>query len=546
MSNKIIFATDSSIGNVSAETDNDFLFKCFVDHPALATIKDMNNAKMFLLGSTGAGKTAILRMLEKNEDAKFLELQELSMSYLSNSDTIQFLRKIDVDISFFLQALWRHVICIELIKMATKIEDRNDTRGFISKLFNRSSDDMPRKTFQEFVERHQGSFWNTVDQTVIEVARKLENEVSAEFGAEIQKASARAGYSRGLSEEKKAQYQQRARKFVNPSLLAELAKVINGLSKYLGDKQENYYILIDGLDEHWIEPEIKNTIIHSLFEACKGLRKIRNLKVVVSIRNDVYEKMNMEYPPSQGQLEKNEDYIVRIKWSKEQLWELVEKRIGHLFRWKYTKDNVHFSDLFKTTYDNKKRSWAYIVERSLMRPRDVIKFVNFCFATAEGKSEISKADFKNAERIYANDRLEALSAEWVPVFSGIPVIFDLLRNRSTYFSVSDFCHSRFVEDLALAFASEDTYQRDPLWQNIETATSVNDSSEPLDFCKEVFHRLHLTGAVGLKLSSTSAWHWIHQTHKPISKHSIRPETKVSVHPMLWLALENTEQKEHRS
>ncbi|MEZ0469032.1 hypothetical protein C6W91_21135 [Phaeobacter sp. SYSU ZJ3003] len=121
--------------------------------------------------------------------------------------------------------------------------------------------------------------------------------------------------------------------------------------------------------------------------------------------------MNMEYPPSQGQLEKNEDYIVRIKWTREQLWELVEKRIGHLYRWKYTKDNVHFVDLFKTSYDNKKRSWVYIVERSLMRPRDVIKYVNFCFSTAEGKSEISKTDFRNAEKVYSDDRLEALISQ---------------------------------------------------------------------------------------------------------------------------------------
>ncbi|ANP36509.1 DNA repair ATPase [Phaeobacter gallaeciensis] len=546
MSNKIIFSPESSIGNVSAETDDEFLFKCFVDHPALASIRDMGNAKMFLLGSTGVGKTAFLRMIEKNENAKFLELQELSMSYLSNSDTIQFLRKIDVDISFFLQALWRHVICIELIKMATNIEGQSDAKGFLSKLFNRGQEDATRKFFLDFVEKNQGNFWNTIDETVIEVANRLEKDINAEFGVEIQKASARAGYSRGLSEEKKTQFQQRAKKFVNPSLLAELSKVINGLSQYLSERPDKYYILIDGLDEHWIEPEIKNTIIHCLFEACKGLRKIRNLKVVVSIRNDVYEKMNMEYPPSQGQLEKNEDYIVRIKWTREQLWELVEKRIGHLYRWKYTKDNVHFVDLFKTSYDNKKRSWVYIVERSLMRPRDVIKYVNFCFSTAEGKSEISKTDFRNAEKVYSDDRLEALISEWSPVFPGISIILNLLSNRATYFQISDFCHTKFVEELALIFAENEAAQRDEMWGIIEDAVKADGSFDPLEFCREIFHRLHLVGAVGLKLSSSSAWHWVHLTHKPIPKNSITTDTKATIHPMLWRAFENTETKEHKS
>ena len=87
LSNKIIFTADTSIGNVAAETDDEFLFKCFVDHPAFAAIKDMNNSKMFLLGGTGTGKTAFLKMIEKNEKARFIELFDLSMSHLTNSDT---------------------------------------------------------------------------------------------------------------------------------------------------------------------------------------------------------------------------------------------------------------------------------------------------------------------------------------------------------------------------------------------------------------------------------------------------------------------------
>jgi len=430
--------------------------------------------------------------------------------------------------------------------MATKVDNERDEKSLFDKLFNRGKEDAAKRNFLKFVEQNKGNFWNTVDATIIEVAGKLEKNISAEFGSEIAKASSRAGYSRTLTDEKKAQFQERAKKFVNPSLLADLSKVINGLSDYLSEKQENYYILIDGLEDHWVEPEIKNTIVHSLFEACKGLRKIRNLKVVVSLRNDIYEKMNIEYPPSQGQLEKNEDYIVRIKWSKEQLWELVERRIGYLFRWKYTKDGVHFVDLFKSSYDNKKRSWIYMVERTLHRPRDIIKYINFCFQAAEGKSEISISDFGTDEGNYSQDRLDALKAEWAPVFPGIDIVINQLANRATYLSVGDFCHSRFVEDLAIAFADKSYAHTDTLWLALEDATSVESSAEPLGFAKEVFHRLHLIGAVGLKLSATSPWHWMHQTHKPVSINSITSETKIAIHQMLWRGLGNIDRKEHRS
>lgn len=224
----------------------------------------------------------------------------------------------------------------------------------------------------------------------------------------------------------------------------------------------------------------------------------------------------------------------------------MEKRIGHLFRWKYTKENVHFVDLFKTTYDNKKRSWIYIVERSLYRPRDVIKYVNFCFQSAEGKTEISKTDFLNAEKTYSDDRLEALISEWSPVFSGVQIVLNTLQSKPVYFSAFDFCKSKFVDDLAMSFMECDSYKTDSLWIKLEEATKLDSSVEPIDFAKEALHRLHLIGAVGLKVTSTSAWHWMHNTHKPVPKSSIDQDTKVSIHPMLWRALENSERKEHRT
>ena len=538
LSNKIIFTADTSIGNVAAETDDEFLFKCFVDHPAFAAIKDMNNSKMFLLGGTGTGKTAFLKMIEKNEKARFIELFDLSMSYLSNSDTIQFLRKIDVDISFFLQALWRHVICIELIKLSTRIEDEEDTKNFLQRFFYRGKIDPQTRKFQEFIEKNQNNFWITIDETIIEIASSLENNLNAELGAEIKKASGRAGYARSLSEEKKSQFQQRAKKFVNPTLLVELSKVISAIGKHLSEQNDHYYLLIDGLDDHWVEPEIKNTIIHALFEACKGLRKIRNLKVIVSIRNDVYEKMNLEYPPSQVQLEKNEDYIVRIKWTKDQLWDLVNKRIGHLFRWKYIKANVHFYDVFKTAYNSKSKTWPHILERTLLRPRDVIKYINACFQVSEGKTEISKTNFGNAEKNYSDDRLEALISEWKPIFGGIEVLLDLLTNKPKYFGVSELCHSKIVEELALALANREISNGDPIWRLLDEATKVQTRIEPIDVAAEIFHRLHLVGVVGLKLSSGSSWHWMHETHKAVSKKSISSDTKVAIHPMLWRAFES--------
>lgn len=49
-------------------------------------------------------------------------------------------------------------------------------------------------------------------------------------------------------------------------------------------------------------------------------------------------------------------------------------------------------------------------------------------------------------------------------------------------------------------------------------------------------RLHMVGAVGLKLTSHSPWQWVHETGRPVLSHQITPETKVTIHPMLHFAL----------
>lgn len=546
MSNKIIYATDTKIGNVAAETDDEFLFECFLSHPALSEISDISNTKLFILGSTGAGKTALLRMLEKDKKATFLELEELSMSYISNSDTISFLRKIDVDITIFLQSLWRHVICIELIKQIIQKQNSNEQQ-FIYKLKNLFRNSDQENELVKYVERYQGNFWNTTDAIISEYTKSIESEIEAEFQAEIHKASARAGYARSLGEEKKIQFQERAKKFVDHKLLSELHKIQKTLSEYLSNQKDCYFILIDKIDEYWIDPTLKNIIIHSLFEACKAIHKIRNLKVVVALRNDVYEKMNLEFAHSQAQIEKNEDFIVRLKWTKEQLAQLVGKRINLLFRRKYTKDNVHFDDIFKSNYGTKHRTWIYMIERTLYRPRDIIKFVNFCFQVAEGKSEISKKDFKNAEKLYSEDRHEALASEWRQVYPATKVLIEHLSNYKAYFEISDFNPDKLVSDLTGRSDIQDI-QNDPIWRRLDEITTKHsdDRSDHSILPKDIFQRLHLIGAVGLKIGSEEAWNWIHETQRPLRQETITDETKVKIHPMLEKAIIRDHSKNMKS
>ena len=204
MANKIVFASNINIGQNGAENDDEFLFKCFVDHPALAELRDLKNSVSFVLGSTGIGKTAVLRMIEKQEkNCQSIELQDMAMNHISNSDTIQFLKGLDVDLNIFFQALWKHVICIEYIKMIGLTENEDKLKYYFGKIRDAVVGNKQKAIVEKFQRDNSNSFWNTIDINIVEYTDVLTKNVSGELGAEIEKYNARAGYARSLSAEKR-------------------------------------------------------------------------------------------------------------------------------------------------------------------------------------------------------------------------------------------------------------------------------------------------------------------------------------------------------
>ena len=176
--NRVVFASNINIGQNGAETDDEFLFKCFFDHPALSELQDINSNALFALGSTGIGKTALLRMVEKNEkNCSSLELREMAMSHIANSDVIQFLQSIDVDLSIFFQALWRHVICIEYIKLIGVVESQDRFKYWAQKLFDTITLSRSRERLEKFFEQNAARFWNTIDENIIEITKGLEESI---------------------------------------------------------------------------------------------------------------------------------------------------------------------------------------------------------------------------------------------------------------------------------------------------------------------------------------------------------------------------------
>ena len=133
----------------------------------------------------------------------------------------------------------------------------------------------------------------------------------------FQSFKARGQYDRQLSVEKKSELVARARQVIDSGQLAELGSVIDILAEEAADDDmNNFYILIDKLDDKWADTSIRFRLIRSLIETLKSFKKITNLKVVVALRSDILERVIQETRDLTYQREKIEDYFIRINISK--------------------------------------------------------------------------------------------------------------------------------------------------------------------------------------------------------------------------------------
>jgi hypothetical protein len=97
------------IGYADAVEDNAWLENCFVDNGTLDILRDVTDARCAVVGRTGVGKSALLRMLGHNEDRTIeLDPESLALTYLSSNSTISFYSEAGVNMNLFFDMLWRH------------------------------------------------------------------------------------------------------------------------------------------------------------------------------------------------------------------------------------------------------------------------------------------------------------------------------------------------------------------------------------------------------------------------------------------------------
>ena len=325
----------------------------------------------------------------------------------------------------------------------------------------------------------------------------------------------------------------KGQRVVNSVQIKDLGEVVRLLADDIFvDPQECYYLTIDRLDENWAEEKIRYKLIRALIETIRHFQKIRSVKIVIVLRMDLLEKVFEATRDSGFQEEKYESLYLPIHWNNHQLEMLLDQRVSALIREQYTKRIVRLSNIIPKRLGSKP-AIEYLLDRTFMRPRDVILFLNMCLEKAQGKAAISVRDARAAEGEYSGKRLRSLNDEWGGVYPGLSCYVKILERRTfsfKYKSVTDEQIEKFIMDICTV----DDRESDPVYH--EAQKYVDGKRTLSGFLNYLFRTLYKLGVVGIKTDSHTPTRWTYLNEPTLHEGEVKPTSSIYVQPTFWRVL----------
>lgn len=461
-----------TLGGEQAEADP-LLRKAFLETGASSVLRSRVDERCFVVGRTGAGKSAALQHLEDSDPDHTIRInpEDLSLPYITGLDAIQYLDSLDVNLDQFWMALWKHVLLVEIIQHRYNVTSPTAKQTVFQTLRDRLAKDPGKQAALDYLDEFDGKFWSETDERVREITDKFATTVRGEGSLNLKSGPISAGTkaSKTRTIEHSADYQQteRFQRIANDVQLAKLNKMMSVLNDEILDEQNFTYVVIDDLDRDWVDQRLSNDLIRCLFRVVLDLKRVANLKVIVALRSNIFREL--DFGQSGGQEEKFRSMILDVRWTANQLENLLDDRV------KVAADRLGMQaqtlrDILPPNRSaNRGSAVDYILKRTLMRPRDAIAFLNECLAGAVGSSRITWENIIQAERGYSSKRLLALRDEWKPTYPGIKEVLDKFQGAPSRITPEQLVG--ILDDIAILGTSatfdghawiEDLI--DPIWQ----------------------------------------------------------------------------------
>lgn len=520
---------------MDAESDEQFLRDCFLDTGDLESLSSSDDPKRIVVGRVGAGKSALLtRLLETQENAFEVRAETLSLNHVANSDIIQFFESAGVKLDLFYQLLWKHVFVVELLRRRYRIS-QNDPWSFLDQFRDIFQRDQAKKRAIDYLRQWGDQFWQDTETRIKEFTTTLERKLSGTIDAKAYGIKLTASGAKNLTDEIKSEVLHKAQSVVNENQVRELGEIITLLADgVFTDPKNRFYIVIDRLDESWVDDRIQYKLIRALIETIRAFQRVRSVKIVVAIREDLLRTVFDATRDAGFQEEKFESLILHLRWSKSQLKQLLDLRIDKLVREPYTQKKVHFDDVFRGAVRGES-AIDYVVGRTLLRPRDVIAFVNCCIELCEGKEYVPPSIVQDAERKYSIGRMRSLRDEWSGHYSSLNACTELIRGRHSHFKYSEITENDLADCIQENWS--DIPDGDPLKKS--SNEYINNQRSANSCIIQILKVLYTTSIIGIKPEATERVSWSHLDDRGISDGQYKKSSAIYVHPMLWRALDIT-------
>jgi hypothetical protein len=345
-------------GRDDAESEKEFLERVFLQTKLFERVK--SNKKWLVLGRKGSGKTAVcltlLRQL-KNEKSYVSLITPANFSIA----TKEILNKGSLNTHEAAILSWKFVFLVELAKYIVDAVTLRDGKDYSK--WSESS-----KQVREFLVSSEGRYADWRDK-----ARKTASEVSK---VAIKVASVEASAER-IKENQEA---------------SALRDLLDDITTAITECVDNYfdkpiYILTDNVDDFWNSGSESGSLISGLLIAAKEIRsRISKANIVIFLRTDIFESLRFNNSDHFHVIEE------RLIWDDENLLRLIALRIRASLGGK-ARALQNWEKVFPKKI-GRENSFSYILQHTLMRPRDLIQLCTECRDTAQNLN-LKKID-KNA------------------------------------------------------------------------------------------------------------------------------------------------------
>lgn len=385
-----------------------------------------------------------------------------------------------------------------------------------------------------YLETWGRSFWLDTEYRVKEITSQVElqlaSQLKATLGAKAAAIDASASAVDKVSESERAELHKRGQDIISQAQVQDLHRVLKLLDAVLADKQRSYYLIVDQLDDNWVEERLRYKLIMALLQAAREFNDVRHAKVVVALRRDLIDRVFRLTRDSGFQEEKYHSLYVPITWTKAQLLDLLDRRILALVRRRYISQPVTRRDVLPKQFRGLPiEDYIFGIAK---RPRDVIAFFNTCIAVAVEHSRLTAKELKLAEGEYSRQRLRALGDEWSADYPRLVDFAKILQQRPVSFKLGTIT-DQHLTDLCLAVVIDE-----PSGVGLvqSAAQVVNATMTPQEFKFLLARTFYHVGLVGLKLEPHEAESWSDELGRSVSSAEINDNTSVVVGAAYWRAL----------